>query len=93
MSSIKNMINEVVSSIVDNPDVVSITETEQEDKSLLFEVQVAKGDAGKLIGRKGRIASALRTIAKAAGAKAGVKVMLNVHKEPLAEEGGAKEPS
>ena len=83
MNSLKNMIETVVASIVDNPDRISILQSDQEDGSVLFQIQVAKEDAGKLIGRKGRIASAMRAISKAAGAKLGVKVMLNVHKEPL----------
>jgi hypothetical protein len=83
MSSLKNMVETIVASIVDNPDRVSILHTEQDDGSVLIQIQVSKEDAGKLIGRKGRIAGALRTISKAAGAKLGVKVMLNVHKDPL----------
>ena len=85
MSSLKNVVETMVASIVDNPERVSILESTQEDGGVLFQIQVAKDDAGKLIGRKGRVASALRTISKAAGAKLGTKVMLNVHKEPLPE--------
>ena len=85
MSSLKNVVETMVTSIVDNPERVSILESTQEDGVVLFQIQVAKDDAGKLIGRKGRVASALRTISKAAGAKLGTKVMLNVHKEPLPE--------
>ena len=81
MNSLKDMINTVVCSIVDNLEKVSIVETEEES-GVLFEIQVGKDDAGKLIGKGGRIASALRTLAKAAGAKQGKRVMLNVHKDP-----------
>jgi len=77
------MIHTIVVSIIDNPERLSITESSEDDGSTLFQIQVSKEDAGKLIGRKGRIAGALRTISKAAGAKAGIKVMLNVHKDPL----------
>jgi predicted RNA-binding protein YlqC (UPF0109 family) len=84
MSSLKNMIEVVVCSIIDNQDGLSITEVEEE-KGVLFQIQVSKGDTGKLIGKGGRIASALRTIARAAGAKEGRRVMLNVHKDPLVE--------
>ncbi len=91
------MIETVVLSIVDSTDKVLISEVE-EDGGILFQIQVSKDDAGKLIGRRGRIATALRTIAKAAGAKNGTKVMLNVHKDPIPEsqdnveeDGGGKE--
>ena len=87
MDSLKNLIETMVASIVDNPDRVSISQSEQEDGSTLFQIQVSKDDAGKLIGRKGRVAGALRTVSKAAGAKLGVKVMLNVHKDPLPDSG------
>jgi len=81
MSSLKEMIHVVVSSIVDDLEKISIEETDEES-GVLYEIQVGKDDAGKLIGKGGRIASALRTLAKAAGAKQGKRVMLNVHKDP-----------
>ena len=82
MEQIRNMIKTVVTSIVDKEDCIEITE-EQGQKGLLFEIRVGKDDAGKLIGKEGRIASALRTLVKAAGAKSGTRVLLNVHKDPV----------
>lgn len=82
MDDVKNMIQTVVNSIVDNTDSVKI-EVQTVENGTLFDIQVNKEDTGKLIGKGGRIANALRTLAKAAGAKAGARVLVNVHKEPL----------
>ena len=82
MNNVENLIRTILSSIVD--DVESITiESSKTEKGTLFEVKVAKGDVGKVIGKQGRVASSIRTIAKAAGAKAGERVMLNVFNKPL----------
>ena len=64
----KEMIEYIVKALVDKPEEVSVTETQGETASII-EVRVATEDAGKVIGREGRIANALRTLAKAAGAK------------------------
>lgn len=80
--TIKELLMAIVCSIVDDVENVKIEQTEV-DNELSFHVAVSKEDVGKLIGTKGRIAIALRTIAKAAGAKSGVRVLVNVDKEPL----------
>ena len=80
--SIKNLISNIVTSIVDEPDRVDITEEETE-KGTLYLIKVSKEDVGKLIGKQGRVASALRTVTKAAGAKAGKRIMVNVFHKPL----------
>ena len=85
MEQIKNLISVIVSSIVDEEGSVEITE-EKNEKGVLFEIRVSKNDAGKLIGKQGRIASALRTLVKAAGAKAGERIFVNVHKDPIEED-------
>lgn len=79
-SDIEMLLSTMVSSIVDNTKNMSVTMTEEKN-GYLFEVKVDKEDVGKIIGRKGRIASAIRTVAKAAGAKRGVRVMVNVLNE------------
>ena len=79
---ILNLVKTVVNSIIDEPEKSSITQSETE-KGLLIEVKVAKDDVGKIIGKKGRVASALRTIAKASGAKLGQRVMINVYNKPM----------
>ena len=77
MKSIRELVEDIVSSIVDSPDKISITEDVSE-KGTLYEITVAKDDVGKLIGKEGRVATALRTVVKAAAAKQGVKVLVNV---------------
>ncbi len=72
----------VVSAIVDDEDRVSVTGSHS-DKGLLVEVKVGADDVGKIIGKEGRIASAIRTVVKAVGAKYGERVMLNVFNRPL----------
>ena len=81
MLEIKSLIEKMVTAIVDNPEDVLISE-EDTGRGLFYEISVGKEDVGKLIGRGGRIASAIRTIAKASGAKHGVRVSTNVMKEP-----------
>lgn len=82
MVEIKNLIEMMVCSIVDDTDKVQITE-DFSDKGILYEITVSKDDVGKLIGKGGRVASALRTVAKASGAKNGVRVLINVMNKPL----------
>lgn len=64
----KDLIEYIVKALVDNPDEVNVAETEGESVTII-EVKVADDDAGKVIGREGRIVNALRTLAKAAGAR------------------------
>ena len=73
----RDLIETLVFSIVDVPDKVSISEVEDE-KGTLFNVSVGSEDVGKIIGKQGRIANAIRTLAKAAGAKRDKRVMVNV---------------
>jgi predicted RNA-binding protein YlqC (UPF0109 family) len=77
MEEVNFLITTMVGSIVDEPDSVSVLMTEEKG-GYLFEISVDKDDVGKIIGKKGRIASAIRTVSKAAGAKRGVRVMVNV---------------
>jgi len=65
---VKDLIEYIVKALVDNPDEVNVAETEGESVTII-EVKVADDDAGKVIGREGRIVNALRTLAKAAGAR------------------------
>ncbi len=64
----------LVTSLVDNADEVKVTEGEDN----AVDIQVAKSDMGKVIGKDGKIAKAIRTIVKAAGAKNGVKYTVNI---------------
>lgn len=73
----KDLIEYIVKALVDKPDEVNVTETEGEFVTII-EVKVADEDAGKVIGREGRIANALRTLAKAAGAKDKKRVTVEI---------------
>jgi predicted RNA-binding protein YlqC (UPF0109 family) len=77
MNNISELITSMITAIVDEPSAVSVSEVSS-PKGPLFEVRVAASDVGKIIGKQGRIANAIRTIAKAAGAKASQRVMVNV---------------
>lgn len=61
----KEMVEFVAKSLVEHPDQVEIAQIEG-DKSLILELRVAESDMGRVIGRRGRIARALRNVAKAA---------------------------
>ena len=73
----KEFIEYIAKQLVDQPDQVSVEEEVNEDK-LLLKLKVAQPDIGKVIGKKGRTAFALRTLVAAVGKKAGKKVMLEV---------------
>jgi len=74
---VKDLIEYIVKSLVDKPDEVDIQETQGETVTIV-EVKVADEDVGKVIGKEGRIANSLRTIAKAAGAKDKKRVSVEI---------------
>ena len=67
----------IVKALVDEPDEVDIHVVEGE-KSTIFELKVAPSDIGKVIGKNGRIAKAIRTILNAAIAKSGKRISLDI---------------
>lgn len=73
----KNAVEKIVKSLVDNPDEVVISE-EPSGKTVTIKVQVAEGDMGKLIGREGRTVKAIRSILYAASQKHGTRFILDV---------------
>ena len=73
----KEFIEYIARELVDQPDQVLIEEEADEDK-LVLRLRVAQPDIGKIIGKKGRTAFALRTLVAAVGKKAGKKVTLEV---------------
>lgn len=62
----KEIIETIILNLVDNKDAVEITE-KQDEKSIVFEVKVAEEDMGRVIGKQGRLAKSIRTVAKAIG--------------------------
>ena len=69
----KDILEVVIKNLVDNPDEVSINEV-TEAKSICYEVKVAKNDMGKVIGKQGKMAKAIRSIMKAVAVKEHKKV-------------------
>jgi predicted RNA-binding protein YlqC (UPF0109 family) len=64
--------------LVDEPGEVSVESFEEEDGTLVLELEVAEDDTGKVIGRRGRTVAALRTVMKAAAVKQGRRVLVDV---------------
>lgn len=69
---VEDVVEYIVKQIVSKPDEVSITMIEQGPDEVLAEVRTAKGDLGRVIGRRGRVARAIRTVAQAAAEEEGV---------------------
>ncbi len=73
----KELIKRIAESLVDYPDQVSVKEI-QGDRLVVYELDVAKSDIGKIIGKKGRNVDAIRTILTAVGGKTRTRVLLDV---------------
>ncbi len=73
----KDLIKYIAQALVDNPEQVSVAETEGNQTSVL-ELKVAKEDLGKVIGKQGRTARAMRTILSAASAKIKKRTVLEI---------------
>ena len=69
----KEILETIIASLVDNKDAIEINEVDGE-KSVVFEVKVAENDMGKVSGRQGKIAKSIRTVMKAVAAKEHKKV-------------------
>jgi uncharacterized protein len=75
--SMRELIEYIAKSLVDRPENVSVKETEGE-KTTIIELRVAQEDLGKVIGKQGRTARAMRTILNAAGTKIGKRCVLEI---------------
>lgn len=64
----KEILQTIIASLVDNTEAIEINEV-QGTQSVVFEVKVAEGDMGKIIGKQGKIAKSIRTVMKAVAAK------------------------
>ena len=78
--SATELVEFLVRSIVENPDEVGV-EGFEEGGELILEVKVADSDLGRVIGREGRVAKAIRTIARAAGARDDRRVSVDIIEE------------
>jgi predicted RNA-binding protein YlqC (UPF0109 family) len=73
----KNLVELLVKALVDNQEQVNVSETSGNSITVV-EISVAPEDVGKIIGKEGRIANAIRTVVKAAGAKQNKKVTVEI---------------
>nr|WP_296265549.1 KH domain-containing protein [uncultured Merdimonas sp.] len=73
----KELVEVIAKALVDDPDSVVVTEREDK-KTTILEVRVADSDMGKVIGKQGRIAKAIRSVVKAAAAKEDKKVIVDI---------------
>jgi predicted RNA-binding protein YlqC (UPF0109 family) len=76
-ADIKALIEQMAKSLVDKPEEVAVAEVEGE-KTVVFELRVAEGDMGKVIGKQGNTAQAMRTILSAVGTKFGKRYVLEI---------------
>jgi predicted RNA-binding protein YlqC (UPF0109 family) len=73
----KDLVEVITKALVDDPDSVVVTER-QEGRTTVVEVRVAESDMGKVIGKQGRIAKAIRSVVKAAAARDDKKVVVDI---------------
>lgn len=73
----KELVKEIAVALADNPEAVVVTEKETE-KELVVTLQVAEEDMGKVIGKQGRIAKAIRTVVKAAASRIDKRVSVEI---------------
>jgi len=74
---VKEVLEYIAKNLVDDPDAVEIEVVESGD-SMTFRLTVAPDDMGKIIGRRGRTARAIRDVMRAAGTRAGVQAMVEI---------------
>lgn len=73
----KELVQLIATALVDHPESVVVTETEQED-AIFIQLKVAPEDMGKVIGKQGKIAKAIRTVVKAAASKTDKKIVVDI---------------
>ncbi len=78
MISLKQTLVDMAKALVDNPDEVTVTVSAETDDSITLELSVAPDDMGKVIGRHGRIAKAIRTVMKSVANIDGKRIIVNI---------------
>ena len=73
----KELVEVIAKALVDHPEEVTVTETEK-DNATVVELRVSPTDMGKVIGKQGRIAKAVRTLMRAAANRSGEKIMVEI---------------
>jgi len=74
---VRELVEYLTRALVEHPDEVQVDEVGSDD-DIVLEIRVAEDDLGRVIGRSGRVANAIRTVAKAAGARDGRRVMVEI---------------
>ena len=77
MKHMKELVEVIAKALVDNPDEVAVTESVKDDE-IVLELTVAPSDMGKVIGKQGRIAKAIRSVVKVAASKEDKKVIVEI---------------
>ncbi len=77
MHVMKNLVEVIAKALVDDPESVVVTE-KQSGKSTVIELHVAESDMGKVIGKQGRIAKAIRSVVNAAATKENQKIVVEI---------------
>jgi len=73
----RELVLDIAKALVDNPDVVVVEETKENDE-IILKLKVSDDDMGKVIGKQGRIAKAIRTVVKSAANRENIKVSLEI---------------
>jgi predicted RNA-binding protein YlqC (UPF0109 family) len=73
-----DVVEVIVKALVDNPDEVTVEETDERNGTVYISVTTAPGDAGKIIGKYGRIANAIRAVANADSAREGLRCNVDI---------------
>lgn len=73
----KELVLDIAKALVDNPEAVIVEETKEKDE-IILKLKVSQDDMGKVIGKQGRIAKAIRTVVKSAANRENVKVSLEI---------------
>ena len=76
----EELLEEIAKGLVEKPDEVSVRRVERDD-AVVFELRVAPDEVGKVIGRQGRVARALRTVVRAGGTRRGERALLEIVEE------------
>ena len=74
----KEVLEIIAKSLVDYPEQVDVKEINNEDQTVTLELRVAESDMGKVIGKQGRIAKAIRTVVKSAASRENKKVAVEI---------------
>jgi predicted RNA-binding protein YlqC (UPF0109 family) len=74
---VKEVLEYIARALVDDPDAVEVTEVDGE-RSRILQLRVAPDDMGKVIGKRGRIARAIRSVVRASGSREGVSTLVEI---------------